>query len=347
MAFTAKHGQPVSASEIVMIGPSFVDDLLVPVEQEMRRRGAKVIRFADADEVRANPAPMASMDVLFAVGMYPCTRELMAAAAQLRAVISPFTGTEGFDERAATELGIVVGNGQTSDNYNSMAEAAIMLILMSLYDVQRTQKVLRENLPRPHEAELNARTLRGKTVGLIGFGKINQSIAAKLENWGVKIQAAVRRQPASVPSNVTIVTLDNLLATSDIVVLAVDLNASTRGMLNAERLEKIKPGAMFVNVCRGSIVDEAALVRLVKSGRIAALALDAFDTYPLPPDSPLRDLPRTILTPMIVGHTQETTAGLPVAAIESITRVLAGKPPLYVRNPEVLPAWQKRWSKAG
>lgn len=337
----------VSQSEIVMIGPSFVDDLLVPVEQEIRNRGAKVTRFANDDEARANPAPMASMDVLFAVGMYPCTREVMAAAPRLRAVISPFTGTEGFDERAASELGIVVGNGQTPDNYNSMAEATIMLILMSLYDIQRTQKVLRENLPRPHEAELNARTLRGKTVGLIGFGKIGQSIAEKLQTWGVKIQASVRRQPASVPSYVTITRLDDLIATSDIIVLAVDLNASTRGMLNAQRLERIKPGAIFVNVCRGSIVDEAALVKLKKEGRIAALALDAFDVAPLPMDSPLRSLDRTILTPMIVGHTQETTAGLPIAAVESITRVLAGKPPLYVRNPEVLPAWQKRWSNGG
>ncbi len=337
----------MSTAEIVVVGPNFVDDLLFPVEEEMRRRGVQVTRFLNADAIKTDPAPFKSMDVLFAVGMFPCTRELMAAAPRLRAVISPFTGTEGFDERAATEMGVVVGNGQTPENYESMAEAAIMLILMSLYDVRATERVVRENLPRPHESALNARMLRGKTVGLVGFGKIGQTIAAKLENWGVSIQATVRRTPAHVPAHVKIVALDDLLASSDIVVVAVDLNASTRGLLNAQRLEKIKQGAILVNVCRGHIVDEAALVRLMKAGRITALALDAFDTVPLPADSPLRDLPRTILTPTIVGHTQETTAGLPAAAVESITRVLAGQPPLYVRNPDVLPAWQRRWAKQG
>ncbi|MEI8277120.1 MAG: hypothetical protein WCG00_14110, partial [Hyphomicrobiales bacterium] len=125
----------MSPPEIVVVGPNFVDDLLVPVEAEMRRRGARVTRFFNADAVKTDPDPFKSMDVLFAVGMFPCTRELMAAAPRLRAVISPFTGTEGFDEKAATEMGIVVGNGQTPENYESMAEAAIMLILMSLYAV--------------------------------------------------------------------------------------------------------------------------------------------------------------------------------------------------------------------
>jgi phosphoglycerate dehydrogenase-like enzyme len=332
--------------EIVVVGPRFLDDLLVPVEDDMRRRGLKVTRFLDAGAVNTHPEAFKSMDVLFAVGLFPCTRDLMMGAPKLRAVISPFTGTEGFDERAATELGIVVGNGQTRENYESMAEAGVMLILMSLYDVHRTERVLRENLPRPHESELNARMLRGKTVGLVGFGKIGRTIAAKLQNWGVTLQAAVRRTPADAPPYVTIVPLDDLLATSDIVVVAVDLNATTRGLLNAERLERIKQGAIIVNICRGHIIDEAALVRLMKAGRLTALALDAFDTVPLPPDHPLRELPRTILTPTIVGHTQETTASMPVAAVENIMRVLSGDPPLYIRNPEVIPAWRKRFAKS-
>ena len=82
----------------------------------------------------------------------------------------------------ASENGIVVGNGQTRENYESMAEAGVMLILMSLYDVHRTERVLRENLPRPHESELNARMLRGKTVGLVGFGKIGRTIARYAAN---------------------------------------------------------------------------------------------------------------------------------------------------------------------
>jgi phosphoglycerate dehydrogenase-like enzyme len=102
---------------------------------------------------------------------------------------------------------------------------------------------------------------------------------------------------------------------------------------------------VLVNTARGGIIDEAALVDLARERPAMRIALDTFAIEPLPADSALRDLPNTILTPHMVGHTVESHAVLPGVAIDAIASVLAGNPPLYVRNPEVIPAWLQRWSR--
>jgi len=108
-------------------------------------------------------------------------------------------------------------------------------------------------------------------------------------------------------------------------------------------LRLMKPDAVLVNTARGGIVDEAALVQISRERPDFRIALDTFTEEPLPTTSPLRDLPEAILTPHAIGHTKESVAALPGAAIDSVTRILRGEVPLYVRNPDVIPAWKKRW----
>ena len=105
----------------------------------------------------------------------------------------------------------------------------------------------------------------------------------------------------------------------------------------------MKKTAILVNTARGAIVDEAALAEALKSGAIAGAALDCFAVEPLPADSPLRALPNVILTPHMIGHTIEAHHSLEVATRENLDRVLSGRPPRYVVNPAVLPAWTKKW----
>jgi phosphoglycerate dehydrogenase-like enzyme len=326
--------------QIVVVGPAATEYAFAPVEADMRHRGYEVIRYIGAAPFLAKADALAKADILYGNG-YPCTRALLEKAPRLRAVVNPWIGMEGFDLAGATALGIVVANGQVPENYLSVAEATIMLILAGLHNLPEKLAALRTNQPAP--SRMNARMLRGKTLGMIGFGNMARAIAERLTNWGVTMQAYTPRLHAPMPENVARVALDDLLKTSDIVCVLATLNAETRHMLNGETLRLMKPHAILVNTARGGIVDEAALVEIAKEGRLHKIALDVFETEPLSPDSPLRDLPNAILTPHCVGHSREGAEAVPKTAIENIIRVLAGKPPLYTVNPEVLPVWQKRW----
>jgi D-3-phosphoglycerate dehydrogenase len=221
-----------------------------------------------------------------------------------------------------------------------MAEATVMLVLAALYDLNGTQRMLAGNLPRPER--LRARMLAGKTVGLIGFGQIARSVAARLASWECDLIVTVRT-PRPLPGHVRSVALDELLAASDVVVVLAGLNDETRGMLDAARLARMKPDVTFVNVARGGIVDQNALARLAAARPDMRIALDVFDPDPLEPDSPLRPLPNAILTPHMVGHTRETHERLPVVLLESIERVIAGEVPDYLRNPQIVDAWRARF----
>ena len=188
--------------------------------------------------------------------------------------------------------------------------------------------------------------LKGKTLGLIGFGQIARAMTQRLSGWGLRIQTYTPRLRAPLPDEVRRVDLDELLRTSDVVSVLCPLSPETRGMLGAERLRLMRRGAILVNTARGKIVDEAALYELTRTGHISRIAVDVFDVEPPPPDNILRQLPmrNAILTPHLVGHTAEVLEAVPVAAIESVERIMAGEPPLYVRNPQIIPQWKDRWS---
>ena len=328
--------------QVLIVDPARIDVLYTPLETGLLERAHRVIRYSSLDQFLNDGEALATADILFVLGL-PFGRELMAKMPRLRAVMSPVTGTDGIDERGATELGIIVGNGQIPENSESMAEATVMLMLACLYDLHGSEAILREDLPHP--MPVRARMAKGKLIGLIGFGQIARAIARRLEGWEVRIQTYTPRLRSPLPAHVERVELEQLLRTSDVVLVLCPLNDETRGMLNAERLGLLKPGAIFVNTARGKIVDEAALYELTRTKHIRRIASDVFDVEPPPPESMLRQLPNrdAILTPHLVGHTAEVIDALPAASIESVERIMAGEPPLFVRNPDVLPAWKQRW----
>jgi D-3-phosphoglycerate dehydrogenase len=311
------------------------------IEPMLAAAGHQVVSYRTRAAFMADPSALAEADVLLAAGQMPCTRAMMQSAPRLRAVISPFTGTEGFDEAAATDLGILIANGQTPENSESMAEATVLLMLASLYDLHGSEAVLRGSIPRP--AHSRAFMLRGKTIGLIGYGKIARAMTVRLAAWGVRLLAWSRR-PDPAAAGVEWVGLDDLLGQSDVVCVLLTLNPGTHGLLNDERLRLMKPDVVLVNTARGGIIDEAALVAMAGERPTMRIALDTFATEPLPADSPLRSLPNTILTPHMLGHTVESHAVLPGVAVEAVARIVAGEPPLYVRNPSVIPQWRQRWT---
>jgi phosphoglycerate dehydrogenase-like enzyme len=329
--------------KVVCVGPPALDFIFDPIVAGLRQREHEVVHYTDhAQFERESAALLGSAGVLVAVGSFPCTREMMVRAPQLRALVSPFIGTEGFDEAAATALGIIVANGQVPENFLSMAESTILLILASLYSLHWWEQQLRENLPHP--PRVPGRMLNGRTVGMIGFGHIARAIAHRLHPWEVRLQTYTPRLRVPLPNDVERVELDELLRTSDIVCVLASLNAETHGMLDLNRLRLMKPDAVLINTARGGIIDEQALVQIARERTGLRIALDTFAQEPLPIQSPLRTLPTAILTPHAIGHTQESLAALPPATIETISRVIRGELPLYVRNPEVIPEWTHRWS---
>jgi D-3-phosphoglycerate dehydrogenase len=319
-----------------------MDRIFTPAIRALQGEGHSVLRHA-----AAGVSPVAAIDpdvdVVVAFGGTAVDRATLARLPRLRALISPVTGTEGFDEAAATDLSIVVANGQIVENYTSMAEATIMLILAALYDLHGTEKVLREDLPRPQVHA--ARMLMGKTVGLIGFGQIANAVADRLQGWRCAILASIRN-PRALPSHVAPVALEHLLRSSDVVVVLTSLNGETRGMLGADQLALMKEDVTFINVSRGGIVDETVLAALARARPRMKIAVDVFERLPVARDHPLRQLPNAILTPHMVGHTLETHERLPVVLLENVHHALAGTAPEHVRNPDVLPRWLERWSSA-
>src|SRR5579864_7201311 len=326
--------------QVVVVSAPIAEYAFVPVEEELKRRGHEVIRYKEPAVFFAKKDALEAADILYCGGI-ACTRELLEYAPRLRAVITPWIGVEGIDVAAATALGIVVANGQVPENYLSMAEATIMLVLACLHNFPEKIDALRNNLSTP--ARQKARMLRGKMLGMIGFGNMARAIAQRLASWEVKLQTYTPRLRSPLPPGVARVELDELLKTSDVVCILATLNAETRGLLTLEKLRLMKPEAVLVNTARGGIVEEAAICAIAPEGRLHKIALDVYEKEPLPLDSPLRQLPNMILTPHAVGHSREGMEAIGRTGIENVTRALAGEPPLYVLNPEVFPAWQRRW----
>jgi phosphoglycerate dehydrogenase-like enzyme len=321
------------------------NEMFDQIGADLERAGHRITRYAHRDAFTATPEPLAGIDVLLCVAVFPLTRAIIEAAPRLRAIVSAVTGVDGVDVAAATERTVVVANAQTDENITGMAEATVLMMLAALYDLEGAQHRVRQNLWRP--PQLKASQLRGKTVGLVGLGRIGLETARLLAPWGAALQYSARRDAdlTGLPP-MPRVDLDTLLRTSDMVVVLASLNPETRGLIGAEKLRLMKRTAILVNTARGAIVDEAALAEALKGKVIAGAALDCFAVEPLPAESPLRGLPNVILTPHMIGHTVEAHHSLEVATRENLDLILAGQPPRYVVNPAVLPAWTEKWRGA-
>jgi phosphoglycerate dehydrogenase-like enzyme len=285
-------------------------------------------------------------DVLVVSPRDVCSREVMLAAPRLRAVVSTVIGVDTIDMDAANDLGLIVGHGAMPENYLGVSEATVMLIAALLLDLPGKANLLRTNAPRP--PQMKARMVRGKTIGLIGMGRTARGVAERLAGWDVRLQAHdpyVSQEAA--PAGVTMVELPTLLRTSDVVSLHMTLTSETRHLLGAAELRLMQPYAYLINTARGGALDEPALYQVLQDGAIAGAAIDVFEAEPLALESPLRTLDNVILTPHMVGHSRELMAAIPPTAAENVLRVLRGEPPLYVKNPEVIPAWRQRLAALG
>ena len=237
-------------------------------------------------------------------------------AARLKIISRWGVGYDSIDIPAATKQGIVVAYtpGMLDDTVADYTWALLLGIARRIHEGHMGMAAGKWAPAWGHD-------VFGKTLGVIGCGRIGQAVVRRAAGFNLRVLSYdVASNPNAEKLGVRFVPLDELLEQSDFVTLHAASTPQNRGMLGEAQFRKMKRSAYLINAGRGALIDEAALVRLMKAGRLTALALDAFDTVPLPPDHPLRELPRTILTPTIVGHTQETTASMPVAAVTGAGR---------------------------
>jgi (S)-sulfolactate dehydrogenase len=179
----------------------------------------------------------------------------------------------------------------------------------------------------PRQTLSQGREAAGKVLGLVGFGSIGRLTARKAAALGMVVRAhdpVVRAEdPAWREEGVERRELDALLAESDVVSLHVPLTPQTRGLLDAERLGRMKRDAILVNTARGGIVDEAALAVMLREGRLGGAALDVFEQEPLGPQSPLAGAPRLLLTPHVAGVTLEANERVSALIAERVAASLA------------------------
>lgn len=231
------------------------------------------------------------------------TPELLDKARKLRVVGRAGVGVDNIDLPEATKRGVLVMS-TPGGNAVSVAEHTFALLLALARQVPRLDKAIHEG--RWEKSSAAGTEVRGKTLGLIGLGRIGSEVALRAEAFDMRVLGydPFISEAAAHEVSVELVPLEKLLAESDFVSLHAALSPATQNLINAKTLEKMKKGARLVNAARGELIDEAALAEALKSGKLAGAALDVFVEEP-PKNSPLVGLPNVIATPHVAGSTAE------------------------------------------
>jgi D-3-phosphoglycerate dehydrogenase len=264
------------------------------------------------------------------------TREVIEQLPAARCLIRAGAGYDCIDVAAATEQGIMVCNTPTYC-VDEVADHAIALMLDCLRHVSRLDRAMHRG-EQPHREPGRTRRMRGATLGIIGLGPIGRRVAQSVQGWEMEVVAydPYVSQERATPLGIEMLPLNALLERSDFITIHCPLTPETYHMLDDEAFARIKPGCILVNDARGAIVDEAALIRALESGRLWAAGLDVTEQEPLPLDAPLRGREDVVLTPHVAAYSPESRADLYELICEVCADVVQGCIPRFVVNREVL-----------
>jgi phosphoglycerate dehydrogenase-like enzyme len=251
------------------------------------------------------------------------TREMIRAARKLRFLQLPGVGQDQVDLEAAALAGIPVALCAVGVS-DTVSEHTMMLMLAVAKRVVELSNSLREGKWLMWERRMSCYNLKGKTLGIIGMGRIGKEVAARAAAFGMSIQY----YDVTTVEGYRFCPLEELLRTSDFVTIHCPLGAETRGLLDRPRLALMKPEAILINAARGGIVDEAALCDALAGGRLAGAGLDVFTPEPPAPANPLLHMHQVVATPHTSGGTIDSMRVRAAFYAENIRRVLAGQSPL-------------------
>jgi phosphoglycerate dehydrogenase-like enzyme len=289
-------------------------------------RGTGLMHFevTSLDALRER-APEA--DVLVLSGLW--RNDLLEACPRLRFVQSMSAGTDQYDKALFAAKGVRLASAQ-GVNEKAVAEHALALILA----LTRQLHVARDNQHARHwrpmigDRALREDELGGKTLVIVGMGRIGSRLARLARAFDLRVigvRRSARPDPGVADEVIAQADLARALAQADIVALTCPLTPETTGLIGPAALEAIKPGALLINVARGKVVEEHALLAALANGRVAAAGLDCFHDEPLPPDSPFWTLPNVLITPHTAGETRRYEENVVDVLLENLDRLWRGE----------------------
>jgi D-3-phosphoglycerate dehydrogenase len=302
-----------------------VAESIAPAGLELLAQAGEVIDGSALDRAGVLDA-IGDADALVVRSATQVDAELIGRAASLRVIGRAGVGVDNVDVAAATRRGILVCNAPQS-NIVSAAEHTVALLL-----------ALARNVPQAHAALMQGRwersrfggvELDGKTLGVLGFGRIGQLVAARARGLGMRILAYdphVTRERFRELGATSAASVDEIYASSDFITLHLPLTAETHHLISHDALAKMRPGTRLINAARGSLVDTEALVAALRDGTIAGAGLDVFQTEPLPAGHPLTELENAVLLPHLGYVSEPAFRHMYGQAVEDIAAFVAGAP---------------------
>lgn len=330
-ATPASHG-----SRVLLADPLASEGLEI-----LRQAGLELVELADDDRARLTEV-LEDFDAVVVRSRTKLAREHLEGNERLKVIARAGVGIDNIDLAAATDRGILVVNAPTANLLSATEHTFALMLALARNVAAADASIKRGEWDRKRYVGVE---LKGKTLGVVGFGRIGQGVAARAQAFGMEVVAHDPYLDATVAERlgVKMAELDDLLAGADVVTLHVPLTDATRRLIGAAELERMQSGAMLVNCARGGIVDEAALVEALDAGHLAGAALDVFEVEP-PEQGELTQHPKVVATPHIGAQTAEAqeriaqqTAEMLIAALDGSLAVTAVNLPFRPAGPQGAP----------
>jgi len=313
----------------------------VLITDPLAEKGLEILRKHCETEVKLKLPPadlkaiIGGYDALVVRSETKVTADIIEAGKKLQVIGRAGVGVDNIDVPAATKCGIVVVNAP-SGNTISAAEHTVAMLLAMVRHVPQANAKLKSGVWQ--KTEFMGIEVKGKTLGVIGLGRVGTEVARRMQSFGMRIVAHDPYVSTDYARNlgVELATVDDLLRQSDIVTIHMPLTAATKGFIGAKQIGMMKKGARIVNCARGGLVDEEALFNAVQEGKLAGAAVDVFSKEPTT-DNILFKSDKIIVTPHLAASTDEAQVGVAVDVAEQIVAMQAGQAARYAVNAPLVP----------
>jgi D-3-phosphoglycerate dehydrogenase len=312
------------------------------VAEQLARQGVEILKAPghEVDEkIGLSPDELAAVigeyDALLVRSQVKVTADIIARATRMVVIGRAGVGVDNVDLEAATKAGIVVVNAPTGNTISAAEQTIALMLAVARKTAAADASVRRGEWKRSHYTGVE---LRGRTLGIIGLGKIGMAVADRcrgLEMNVIGYDPYVTAEQAAM-HGVAFADMDAILEKSDVVTVHVPGGKATKGMIGAEQIARMKPGVVLINVARGGIYDEAAVAQALADGKVAGAGFDVYDPEPIAADNPLLNAPNATLTPHLGALTQEAQLRVAEEACEQVVDVLAGRSARYAVNAPLL-----------